>query len=133
MWSKMSPGTLHLRIRQLRGATYLLRAEKCSSRAKYPGLCYRPTTNSLWSSLSRRCNCESQIPFTYRYMEKDLEEEEWTNRNNKRPLTPSPGHALPTALAAPLARRSQQAGQRWEYARVNQSDFEAQKPNTLVE
>jgi len=69
----------------------------------------------------------------YRYMEKDLEEEERTNRNDKRPFTPSPGHALPTALAAPLARRSQQTGQRWEYARVDQSDFEAQKPHALVE
>jgi hypothetical protein len=31
------------------------------------------------------------------------------------------------------ARISRQTGQRWEYARVNQSDFEAQKPHTLVE
>jgi type III restriction enzyme len=31
------------------------------------------------------------------------------------------------------ARISQQTGQRWEYARVNQPDFEADKPHTLVE
>jgi hypothetical protein len=30
-------------------------------------------------------------------------------------------------------RISQQTGQRWEYARVNRSDFEAQKPLTLME
>jgi len=30
-------------------------------------------------------------------------------------------------------RISQQTGQRWEYARVDQSDFEAQKPRTLME
>jgi hypothetical protein len=31
------------------------------------------------------------------------------------------------------ARISQQTGQRWEYARVNQSTFEAHQPHTLVE
>jgi len=31
------------------------------------------------------------------------------------------------------ARVSQQTGQRWEYARVNQADFEAHKPCTLAE
>ena len=31
------------------------------------------------------------------------------------------------------ARISQQTGQRWEYARVNQADFEAHKPCTLAE
>jgi len=31
------------------------------------------------------------------------------------------------------ARISQQTGQRWEYARVNQSTFEAHKPHTLME
>ena len=31
------------------------------------------------------------------------------------------------------ARLSQQTGQRWEYARVDQSVFETQKPQTLAE
>jgi len=31
------------------------------------------------------------------------------------------------------ARIAHQTGQRWEYTRVNQSDFEAQKPYTLME
>ena len=31
------------------------------------------------------------------------------------------------------ARISQQTGQRWEYARVNQSAFEVYKPHTLVD
>ena len=38
-----------------------------------------------------------------------------------------------TAMRDWCARISQQTGQRWEYARVNQSTFEAQKPRTLVE
>ena len=31
------------------------------------------------------------------------------------------------------ARICQQTGQRWQYSRVNQPDFEADKPHTLVE
>jgi type III restriction enzyme len=38
-----------------------------------------------------------------------------------------------TAMRDWCARISQQTGQRWEYARVNQSTFEAQKPCTLVD
>jgi hypothetical protein len=38
-----------------------------------------------------------------------------------------------TAMRDGCARISQQTRQRWEYARVNQSIFEAHKPRTLVE
>src|SRR6266446_5609998 len=38
-----------------------------------------------------------------------------------------------TAMRDWCARISPQTGQRWEYARVNQSTFEAQKPCTLVD
>ena len=38
-----------------------------------------------------------------------------------------------TAMRDWCARISQQTGQRWEYARVNQSAFEVQKPHTLVD
>jgi hypothetical protein len=31
------------------------------------------------------------------------------------------------------ARVTQQTGQQWEYARINQSDFEARVPRTLAE
>ena len=38
-----------------------------------------------------------------------------------------------TAMRDWCARISQQTGQRWEYARVNQADFEAHKPRTLAD
>jgi hypothetical protein len=38
-----------------------------------------------------------------------------------------------TAMRDWCARISPQTGQRWEYARVNQSTYEAQKPCTLVD
>jgi len=41
--------------------------------------------------------------------------------------------AKDTAMRDWCTRISQQTGQRWEYARVSQSAFEAQKPYTLVE